>query len=267
MKRRPVILTILWLTAHLAQAQSTLHFIIAADTQHPDTSFAASCRADSASMHKESGDMAQGAGYKLQRHMVCGPNFTPESLLAKAQSVPAKPGDVVFFYISCHGGCKKDDPASLRDERRWLMFLSKNKKGERWLSTDTLLSVIEAKKARLNVMVVDACGKVRNIPAFGRTRGDAERRAYRALLSACGTVRAFSSKCTEFSYCDKKGGLYTNALLDALDHFISIGDGNLTWKTLLDYAAATTTQRAKQIFLQQHPASFFDENFKDKCGQ
>ena len=173
---------------------------------------------------------------------------------------------MVILFISCAAVCDAGEPdTTIRYKNRWLCFDAAN--CNHTLSTDMLLSIIENKKARLNVLIVNACGIEVNIPVFAGNMGDAERSIYRSLLGACGTVRAFSSKCTQYSYGDKNGGLYTNALLDAIKHFISIGDTNLSWKALLDYAAATTSRQAKKLFRNQSPVYYFDASFKDKCGQ
>lgn len=243
-----------------AQSQ-TLHFILAADTQHPMTEFAESCMADSFNMAAEAREMARGANYNLRLHPVCGPDFTVEGLCAAARSISAKTDDVILFYISGAALCDTNEPAEVQKHRRWIQYGL----GRRQLvSTDSLLQSLPLQQARLTILILDACSIRRPLPAFTRKRGDAEPRAYRTLLSACGTLRVFSSQPSEYSYGDNAGGLFTNALLDALDHFINIGDPNLGWSILLKYVAETTEMWAKKIWRHQHPA-VLDWDFREKC--
>ena len=83
--------------------------------------------------------------------------------------------------------------------------------------------------------------------------GVGQHRVYQSLFSACGTVRIFSSQCSEYSYGDARGSLFTNAFIAALHHFISTGSQNLTWHQLLDFANKTTITQAGVIMRLQHP--------------
>ena len=245
---------------HSTQAQ-TLHFIIATDTQHPDTATAASCRADSAKMQKEALEMRNGSGYPLKLYFITGPDYNAENLKAKIKTVSAAPGDIVWVYISGNAACSKNEKDSTQMKNRWL---APGKSPDKKVSTDELLAEIEAKNARLNVMIVNTCALIRNIPSIAGNRGDAERKIYRSLLSARGTVRIFSSECSEYSYADVKGGLFTNVFLEILDHYIASGRQSLSWKELEHDVCPTTNQRCRsRIFRPQHPQFFYTNGFID----
>ena len=240
----------------------TLHFILAADTRHPMAEFAESCAMDSFNMAAEAKEMARGANFNLRFQAVCGPDFSANGLCSAVRSLTPMPDDVILLYISGAAECDTNEPLAVQQQRRWIQYGP----GRRQLvSTDSLHAILQSKPARLTILILDACSVRRPLPAFIHKRGDAEPKAYRTLLSACGTLRVFSSQPSEYSYGDKAGGLFTNALLDGLDHFINIGDPNLGWKTLLEYAAETTAMWAKKIWRHQYPV-VLDWDFREKCA-
>ncbi len=261
MKVLSIFLAWCWLTPVNAQ---TLHFIIASDTHHPNAETAASCRVDSANMHKEAYYMGRGSGYSLQFYFITGANFNAANLRTSINAVPAKPGDVVWCFIAGNAICNKNEPDTVQKKNRWL---EPGSSPQIKVSTDELLAVIEKKNARLNVLIVNACSLVRDIAAREGKKGDGEPKVYNSLLSACGTVRLFSSRCTELSYGSAAGGLFTNVLLDTLDHYISTGRDKMTWKELENDVCPTTNQRGmKMIFRPQHPQFFYSNKFKENCG-
>lgn len=261
MKVLPLILAWCWFANANAQ---TLHFIIAADTQHPNAETATSCRMDSANMHKEAYFMGRGSGYSLQFHFITGSNFNAAQLKTRIESVPAKPGDVIWCFIAGNAACNKNEPDTVQKMNRWL---EPGRSSNQKISTDELLTAIEKKKARLNVLIVNACSLVRDIAAREGKKGDGEPKIYKSLLSACGTVRLFSSRCTEFSYGSAAGGLFTNVLLEVLDHYISTGRDKVTWKELGKDVCLTTNQRCMKItFRPQHPEFYYSKNFRENCG-
>ncbi len=248
-----------WCWFAVANAQ-TLHFIIASDTQHPNAETAASCRMDSANMHKEAYYMGRGSGYSLQFYFITGGNFNAVQLKTKIESVPVKPGDLVWCFIAGNAVCAD----TVQKMTRWL---EPGRSPQIQVSTDELLAAIEKKNARLNVLIVNACSLVRDIAAREGKKGDGEPKVYKSLFSACGTVRLFSSRCTELSYGSASGGLFTNVLLDTLDHYISTGRDKVTWKELENDVCPTTNQRCMQItFRPQHPVFFYSKNFRESCG-
>lgn len=238
-----------------------LHFIIATDTQHPDTATAASCRADSANMQKEAYEMGKSGGYTLKTYFITGADFSAETLKARIKSVPAQKGDIIWCFISANAVCSKNEVDTVQLKNRWL---APGRYPLEKVSTDDLLTAIEAKQALLNVLIVNSCALIRELPSIAGNRGDAERKIYRSLLSARGTVRIFSSKCSELSYADVKGGLFTNVMLETLDHYIATGRESLSWKELEMDVCPTTNQRCKsKIFRPQHPQFFYTNHFSE----
>lgn len=258
------ILTLFALFVCAGLSGQTLHFILAADTQNSKAGFAASCRKDSLNLEQEARDMARGSGYALRRYLACGREYSPAALRARINALQPDTNDVVVVFISGPAVCDSNEAEIVRVKNRHLCFPPRCNET---VSTQSLLDILRGKNARLNVMMVNACGKEQDLAAFRRSRGDAERSTYRALFSACGTLVAYSSQCTEYSYGDENGGLFVNALLDALDRYVSLGDLNLTWQVLLEYAGRTAEVRARQVWRPQHAVFFFDAGFQERCRE
>ena len=132
-------------------------------------------------------------------------------------------------------------------------ILQLGKHGEQLLSTIGLFSTLQDQNARLTIFIVDGCSIEKQIDEKGSTRSATLHKVYDSLLAACGTIWIFSSKCSQFSYGSEEGSFFTNAFIDALDHFINIGSQELTWKTLLTWAQASTMKMALEIARIQQP--------------
>ncbi len=239
-------LLIFWLAESQIALAQTLHVVLAADTSNANAEFAKACRIDFRKMQREVNDMAAGARFQLKLYPVAGRNFTSEKLKAAVAGLQPGRNDVCMFYFSGAGLCNANDTLNR------VLRLGAN--GKDTLSTGGLIRVLEEKSARLNLIVVDACARIRQVRLGGATRGEAENRVYQSLFSACGTLRLFSSRCSELSYADTlNGGVFTNAFIGSLDHFINIGSQSLNWETLFNWARDTTERRMQEHFFVQHP--------------
>ena len=257
MKKKTFFLLLTGIVLTLSVRTQTLQVVLAADTANPNTEFAESCQSDLHKMTREFRTMADSMGYPFKLYGVTGNNFTSQKLKETVAAVPVEPGDIYFFYFSGAGFCEAED-----EENRVLRL---GVDGQDLISTSEIIPVITSKEARLNLVIIDACSVIRQV-TIGSTKGAARHQVYRSLLSACGTVIVFSSRCSEFSYGNRTGGLFTNAFLAALTYYIQLGSQDLTWDTLLKRAQNITAQTAlKKIFRPQHPQYFFKDNFNDKC--
>ncbi len=228
----------------------TLHAILVANTKSVMPEFAEICKADLLHFRQEAQEMANGAGYAPELYELSGDDFTSAKLQALVASVQPKEGDAILFYFSGAAFCDSTDPG--RDCNRYLRL---GKDSKDLLYTDRLFDTLEGKKARLKIFIVDGCSLLRSPPGIGRDRGVAPpQRVYQSLFSACGTLRIFSSQCSEYSYGDGRGSLFTNAFLAAIDHFIKTNSPSLTWRQLLAEAGKTTVSQALAILCKpQHP--------------
>ena len=257
MKRNIIFLLIALLGISFSTHAQTLHAILLGDTKDSVEEFAESCKADLTIMNREVNFMAESAKLKPEIHEIRDENFTSAQLKKIASSLQIGSDDIVLVYYSGAGFCEKGKP---EDERALRMGLD----DDDIISTAEVLSIIQPKDAGLNILMVDACALVREV-AMGPDRGDVTEQFYQSLLSACGTVKVFSSKCSEYSFGDEKGGFFTNSYIEAVDHYIDLEYESVTWNNLLAYASKLTAQKAMTIFRNQHPVFFFSEDFKDVC--
>lgn len=263
MKAHPLILMFLGLLLSANLSAQTLHVILIADTEHANPKFAKSCLADFENMRERTIAMAQDVNYEREEYPIIGADFTPEKAESIVTAISPAPEDVIFFYYSGVAFCNIDLTENIRNKNRVFRM---GLEGEDELSTIPLYEMIIAKNARLNILMADACGSVLKTKAHKGSKSGGSEGVYASLLSACGTLRVFSSQCTEYSYCDDKGGLFTNAFLATIDRFIDEGKKDLTWEELLKETAQLTERVAKKIFRYQHAVFFFEEGWEDECG-
>lgn len=262
MKVHPLILMFLALLLSANLSAQMLHVILMADTEHANPKFAESCLSDYENMRKKTIAMAQGVNYERKEYPIIGAKFTPEKAESIVAAIKPAPEDVIFFYYTGVAFCNIDLSENIRNKNRVFRM---GPEGEDELSTISLYETLIAKNARLNILMADACGLVVKTKAHKGNNSGGSEGVYASLLSACGTLRVFSSQCTEYSYCDDKGGLFTNAFLATIDRFIDEGKKDLTWKELLKETAQLTERVAKKIFRYQHSVFFFEEGWEDEC--
>ena len=249
------------LSTNLPCLSQTFHAMLVADTGDPNEEFAEICSIDLEKMKKETTEMAYGIGYQPNTVVVARKDFTSAQLLAAIESMQVQPDrDVVFFYYSGAALCNQMEPDSART-------LQLGRDSKDLLSTTRIMPLLESKQARLLVAVVDGCALIRSVRADGIKRGAALNKVYQTLFAACGSVKLFSSQCSEFSYGNTQtGSIFTNAFVEALDKFINMGTQNLTWEELFKDTYSQTLQQAQRdIFRPQH-AVMFEGRLRKPCN-
>ena len=241
----------------VALQSQTIHAVVVADTESKQSEFAESATADFRNMKIMFKGMAEETGYPLRMYEVGGAEFVSENVKKAISLVEAQPNDIIFFYFAGKGAC---DPGVSAEER----ILHMGQEGADTISTATVAGLIKKKNARLNVVLIDACGTIWDA-GVGPHKGAGAEKIYYKLLRACGTVKVYSSQCGELSYGDKKGGYFTNSSLAALDYYITNPSDPVSWKALLTKTALLTRQRAMRIFRPQSPVVFFSQDFRESC--
>lgn len=249
------------LTALIAanmQAKS-LHFVLAADTGNTDSEFAATCNSDLQNMRREADTMALFGGFgRPVIHLLQGSDFSKKGMTDLLNALPALGAeDVLIFYYAGAGFCDAQDVN--RDAYRWLRLR------DGAFSTATIQSMIEAKKARLNILLIDACGQKVEIIARSDHYRSAGTNIYQKLLSASGTLTVFASACGEFAYCNRNGGLMTYFFLLGLDHFFGLKTPDMCWQKLLDWTLDQVEQYSDQQYFRTQNVQVFKEKLKDSC--
>lgn len=261
MKYQHLLPVLALLFAHLNGPAQSLHAILVADTQNPNEEFAQVCRIDSSKMHEEMKMIADSNGLKLILYPVAGADFNSGALTAVLESLRMGEKDVCFFYYSGAAFCD-----STETEKEINRSLRLGKKGDDILSTASIFPALKKKNAGLNVFLVDGCALIRRIRVDGLTRGASQHGVYKSLFSTASrrpenrTIRLFSSQCTQYSYGDTTvGSVFTNAFLDAIDHFVNTGARDVSWNDFFTRMHDTTYNNVKNsIRRKQTPVLHFD---------
>lgn len=245
-----LLLTLLAVQLGVAQ---TFHAIIVADTENANKEFATICTIDYKRISEEIKVMADSIGYQLKTYPATGSDFTPSRVRSVANNIQLKENDICFFYYSGAAFCDADEPDK---ERNRSFRMGKDRK--EILSTKEIFPVLQAKKARLNVFLVDGCATIRQISVRGVNRGVAKHKVYQSLFSVKGTILLFSSQCPEYSYGDTRiGSIFTYSFISGIDYFIQSASQSLSWRTLFNWVHDTTVMYVKTTTLRnQHPVCF-----------
>ena len=238
------LITFLLTTSIGAQAAHLVSFVVA-DTKDED--IGDSVETDLRHIKNRVNLIARHTGLTPKTITIRGSKTNPNKVLNEIHQVRVNPEDVVLFYWSGHGfrtPAKGDSP--------WPnLFFSNTEEG---IEYEMVMNLIEQKKPRLTITLVDACNNVipeNYAPPTYRPRAlqidTAEVKAlkqqnYKQLfLGFKGKINITSSEAGEYSWGSNFGGLYTNAFLDSLDEQIELTiDPN--WQDVLDNAAVKVSE-------------------------
>lgn len=211
--------------------------IIADDYEDPeDNAIAQSIRVDLANVTNLLSLLERRQLVRVETTQVRGRNVTSKNVLSALKAMPTGPDDVVFVYFTGHGGMDKGES-----------FLAMAT-GDA-LDRKKLLSALDAKPARLRMMIADACTNEVSEPvrtrSFKRTKGakpDEGRfdEIYRHLLYGYqGNLYATASTEGEYAWSDDRtGGVFTKFFIrDGL-----LMDPAASWDTVFETARWKTMQ-------------------------
>lgn len=157
-----------------ALRSQTIHAVLVADTENRQREFAASASADFRNMRRDLDTMARETGYLLRVYLVEGAEFRSAKVREALSLAEPQANDVFFFHFAGAGAC---DPAVSKDDRILRMGVD----GKDTISTAVLTALMEKKNARLNIMLVDACGTLWD-SGVGPHKGMGAQKVYRKLL-------------------------------------------------------------------------------------
>lgn len=227
------------LTGVAAPAVTTLRalLLVADDYEDPeDNAIAQSVRVDLANVTNFLNLIERRKLARVETTLVRGRDVTAKKALAALKAMPSGADDVLFVYFTGHGGMDEGVP--------FLAMATGN-----GLERQTLLSALDAKPARLRIMVADACTNEISEPvrtrSFKRTKGakpDEGRfdEIYRTLLYGYrGNLYATASSEGEYAWSDDKtGAVFTKFFIrDGL-----LMDPAPSWNTVFETARWKTMQ-------------------------
>lgn len=230
MKARILLLLLSFLTFFFPHLQgASLHSIIFSDTktEYMGYSFAA----DHKNLCEEVSRISKQAGLKLHEWHFTGRSKDPKKLLMALKNLQTQPDDVILFFFAGHGYHRQGD---ITPWPTLEFYLAKKS-----LKLSTVISLIQAKDARLKLIFSDCCNKIIAdqyvsdlIEKSPRLSKIMKNNYEHLFLKAHGIVIATSCKVGQYSLSDTNGGVFTKALLSSLRHETKNYNRDATWENI-----------------------------------
>lgn len=223
----------------MATNAQTLHTVVFCNTI--DGSIGRSMSIEFLNMKNQVQNWAGLIDYDEDNHWLDGPNCTRANLKAAIDQMDIEPDDVILTFYGGHGSHAENDPDPWP---QYLMNSGFENQGN-WVPMATLRKWVEAKGARLSIIISNCCNVVQKettkkpLWAMGgdyTSLDNLNASNYKKLFSAKGLVMATSSKVPEPSWCGiPDGGLYTCDFIQAMK---LVGTGSVApdWNSVLDKA-------------------------------
>lgn len=217
----------------------TLHTIVFCNTI--DESIGQSMRLEFLNMKNQVKTWAGLIDYDEDHHELDGVNCTRANLKAVIDEMDVEADDVILTFYGGHGSHAENDPDPWP---QYLMNSGFENQGN-WVPMASLQKWIEAKNARLSVIISNCCNVVQSATTkkpLWAMGGDYTRldglnsQNFKKLFAAKGTVMATSSKVPEPSWCGiPDGGLYTCDFIQAVK-LVGTGAVAPDWNSVLNKA-------------------------------
>lgn len=216
-----------------------LHTIVFCNTI--DESIGQSMRLEFLNMKNQVKTWAGLIDYDEDHHELDGVNCTRANLKAVIDEMDVEADDVILTFYGGHGSHAENDPDPWP---QYLMNSGFENQGN-WVPMASLQKWIEAKNARLSVIISNCCNVVQSATTkkpLWAMGGDYTRldglnsQNFKKLFAAKGTVMATSSKVPEPSWCGiPDGGLYTCDFIQAMK-LVGTGAVAPDWNSVLNKA-------------------------------
>lgn len=217
----------------------TLHTIVFCNTI--DRSIGQSMRIEFLNMKNQVKTWAGLIDYDEDHHELDGVNCTRANLKAVIDEMDVEADDVILTFYGGHGSHAENDPDPWP---QYLMNSGFENQGN-WVPMASLQKWIEAKNARLSVIISNCCNVVQSATtkkplwAMGGNYTSLDglnNQNFKKLFAAKGTVMATSSKVPEPSWCGiPDGGLYTCDFIQAMK-LVGTGAVAPDWNSVLNKA-------------------------------
>ena len=217
----------------------TLHTIVFCNTI--DRSIGQSMRIEFLNMKNQVKTWAGLIDYDEDHHELDGVNCTRANLKAVIDEMDVEADDVILTFYGGHGSHAENDPDPWP---QYLMNSGFENQGN-WVPMASLQKWIEAKNARLSVIISNCCNVVQSATTkkpLWAMGGDytsldgLNSQNFKKLFAAKGTVMATSSKVPEPSWCGiPDGGLYTCDFIQAMK-LVGTGAVAPDWNSVLNKA-------------------------------
>jgi len=225
--------------AYASVTAQTLHTVVFCNTI--DESIGRSMSIEFLNMKNQVKTWAGLIDYDEDNHWLDGPICTRANLKAAIDQMDVEPDDVILTFYGGHGSHAENDPDPWP---QYLMNSGFENQGN-WVPMATLRKWVEAKGARLSIIISNCCNVVQKettkkpLWAMGgdyTSLDNLNAANYKKLFAAKGLVMATSSKVPEPSWCNiPDGGLYTCDFIQAMK-LVGMGIVAPDWNSVLDKA-------------------------------
>lgn len=259
-------------TNYIADGQSTLHFIMIANTLIPD--IGPSTNLDLHNASNEFEGIANVLKLNFNKVILSDKNFTKDQVVATLQSFYPGPNDVVVVMYSGHGFRFSDQTEKFPQlDFRYNDYQTFGP--ETCMNLKDVQQMIAQKGARLNLIIGDCCNSDIGVPkqigtTFLGSRSTVNasvEKLQKLFLGTSGTVIAAGSSIGESSWgSNNNGGFFTNSLIGSLREEVSVlrADDEPKWEDILNQAVKSTQTKSQmcQVCKPQNP--IFEEYIVDK---
>jgi len=185
------------------------------------------------------GKLLESSSYEYELVQLDGPVCTRARLQQEINNLYVESNDVIFTFYGGHGSHAENNESDPWPQ--YCMNTGFENQGN-WVPMATVKKWVEAKNARLNIIVSNCCNKeqapttIKPLWAQGGRATDLSGLNgdyYKKLFDASGTVMATSSKLGQLSWCNCYGGLFTSDFISVLE---MVGKGQIEpdWETILN---------------------------------
>ncbi len=172
--------------------------------------------------------------------VVKGDDVTPDKITEAVDDLDVGPRDVVLCYYLGRGGVKADEEGAANAAGGAFLVTAKGN-----LPRKTLADALKARKARLTILLTDACNDFAPVaidnalPAAPPVPGNGI--LGNLLFQTTGSVDVDASSKGQTAWCEPEGGCFTLGLLDAMNKPQDFPTPAFpSWRNLLKKASEAT---------------------------
>ena len=234
----------------------TLHLVLVLDIK--DEKIGSYTQKNYEMVSSQMKEIAETLGIRLKEYKVAGPNYFCDTLDRVLDDLKPDPNDVVFFLYDGHG-IPRNETEVQKEPFPSMAIMSSSKKYAKIFNMHKIYERICATKARLNIVLSEACNVTgKELEQNWQARGFHSRATNnysvshlgKLFLQARGNMIGTSSLPHQFSYA----GIFIKAFVHALaKEAHAIKQQPPSWNSLFDYAKVLTVENAKLIQRHQEP--------------
>ena len=251
-----------------AIATSTLHILSVGVNKYTNSSYNLNyAQPDAQSFTEAFVKKSESIFKKIDRVELYDENATKANIAAKFNTIiaQAKPEDVFLFYYAGHGSLDETN----NDEYYFVptdvtkLYGDQDQLSKRGISATELKNYLAQIKAQKQIILMDACHSGGAVKTLNVRAAGMDEKAIVQLARSSGVVMIASSGSKQFAteFDQLKHGVFTYALLEALDGKADNGDKKITVNELKLYMEERVPELTKQYGGKaQYPTGYITGN-------